>query len=118
MANTVKIVINRCYGGYGLSDAARALLAVRKGYTQRIDDEKSGEWFANPEGERISGYALERDTPRTDADLVEVVELMGSAANCKYANLEVLILQKGERYYIDEYDGVERIVRESEMEVA
>ena len=44
--------------------------------------------------------------------------LMGSAANCKYANLEVLILQKGERYYIDEYDGVERIVRESEMEVA
>lgn len=86
-AKTVKIVINACYGGFGLSDIAKQMLAQRKG-------EEGVEWFI----------------PRHDPDLIAVVEELGVAdASGKHAQLEIVEIV-GNKYIIEEYDGSEFVV--------
>ena len=111
----VKIVINRCYGGFGFSDEGMALLAARKGYTTREEREGESESFVNPEGGRIFGYELEHELPRTDADLVAVVEELGDAAGGSHSDLIIKTLPKGTRYMINEYDGAEWLVTEANL---
>jgi hypothetical protein len=62
-----KIVINRCYGGFGLSKEAMVEYVARKGTS-------------------VSEYDIMRD----DSDLVAVVEEFGRAANGPHANLAVV----------------------------
>jgi translation initiation factor 2 alpha subunit (eIF-2alpha) len=76
-----KIVINRCYGGFGLSyDALQAL-----------------------------GIESEHDIERDDPKLVAVVESMGNKANCRFSELKVVEIPEDVQYFIDEYDGIECI---------
>lgn len=79
----MKLVINTCYGGFGLSDKAKEML-----------------------GE--NAYKLERDDPK----LVKVVEMLGSKeASEEYGMLEVVeIPDNATDYEIDEYDGYESII--------
>ena len=91
---TFKIVINTCYGGFDLSDEARATWRERKGIA---DD-------ARPT------YADE--LARDDADLIAVVEELGEKANSTYSQLKVVevpmwLKEKG--WTIEEYDGREWI---------
>ena len=83
-----KVVINTTFGGFGLSDLALNALAARKGVN--MDD--------------LDEYAL----PRHDADLVAVVEEMGSQSWGPSARLSVASVA-GNRYRIKEYDGLESI---------
>jgi hypothetical protein len=95
---TFKIVINACFGGFGLSDEAIAMLRERKGIAA---------------GERTT-YADE--IGRDDADLIAVVEALGTKkASGGYANLRVVevptwLREKG--WYIEEYDGSEHIAED------
>jgi hypothetical protein len=76
-----KIVINRCYGGFGLSyDALQAL-----------------------------GIESEHDIERDDPKLVAVVESMGDKANSRNSQLIVVEIPDDVQYFIDEYDGMECI---------
>ena len=90
---TFKIVINTCYGGFGLSDEAEAMWrAVKK--------------VADPDG--VYYYDIMRDDP----DLVYIVETLGEKANSTYSRLKVVevpmwLKEKG--WTIQEYDGVEHI---------
>lgn len=91
--DTFKIVINACYGGFGLSDEAEAMWrAVKK--------------VADPDG--VYDYDIMRDDP----DLVHIVETLGEKANSTYAQLKVVqvptwLKEKG--WTIQEYDGLEHI---------
>ena len=95
---TFKIVINACFGGFGLSDEAIAMLRERKGIAA---------------GERTT-YADELG--RDDADLIAVVEALGTKkASGRYANLKVVevpmwLQEKG--WHIEEYDGSEHIAED------
>jgi len=105
---TTKIVINRCYGGFGLS--RRAVLLAR----ELSGNPKWGGWCIKGDvGE--SGEVCHYDfghcgsVSRTDPHLVAVVGALGDAANGECARLEVVELPKGTVYKIEEYDGMERI---------
>ena len=84
----MKIVINRCFGGFGLSAQAERLLAER-------------------------GVTVSRSCEETRADpaLVSVVETLGSEkASGEYAELKVVEIPDGvEDWYITDYDGNETI---------
>ena len=82
-----KVVINNCYGGFGLSEKAI------KRY-----EELSGKAFPD----------MSWDVERHDPALVQVVEELGEEANGDCACLSVEEIP-GNRYYITEYDGIEEI---------
>lgn len=123
MTETTKIVISRCYGGFGLSEAGMRRYAEIKGlpfYVWQDPKYKSSmfkQYFtADPSGmkkidnEFYDKYSLyDKDIDRTDLALVQVVEEMGDKANGMCAKLEVRALPKGTLYRIDEYDGMESI---------
>jgi hypothetical protein len=94
---TFKIVINACFGGFGLSDEAIAMYRERKGITA---------------GERAT-YADE--LARDDADLIAVVEALGADADTRYSELKVVevpiwLREKG--WSVEEYDGWEHIAED------
>jgi hypothetical protein len=82
----MKIVINRCYGGFGLSKDAYEFL-----------------------GKEWDGYGFASCIKRTDPKLVECVETLGSKANGNFANLKVVEIPNDVTWEIDEYDGMETI---------
>jgi hypothetical protein len=82
----MKVVINKCFGGYGLSkEAYEALGLVRDNF----------------------GYAYIDD--RTNLKLVEVVEKLGGAASGKYAQLKAVEIPDNIDFEINGYDGVETV---------
>ena len=83
----MKIVINNCFGGFGLSPEAWRRYAELKGGLP--DDE----------------YGIERDDPT----LVQVVEELGSKSWGSCAELRVVEIPDGVRWQIQEYDGNEHI---------
>lgn len=84
----MKIVINRCFGGFGLSEKALEEYKTRKGI-----DEKIWSWGIN----------------RDDPDLIDIVENMGKAANSGFAKLKIVEIPDDVEWEISEYDGLEHI---------
>ena len=97
-----KIVINRCFGGFGLSELAMMDIADRKGWTL-VQNGRSN-YFTSPEGD-ISDY----DIPRDDLDLIATVEMMGEHSWGSYAELLVVEIPDDVKWVIEEYDGREWI---------
>ena len=83
----MKIVINSCYGGFGLSDQALEL------YNQLT--------------ETVVEYAS--SIPRNDPILVHVVETLGDAANGRFAKLHIVDIPDDVNWQISEYDGNETV---------
>lgn len=102
----MKLVINRCHGGFGLSFEACKLIAERKGWTLATDDYDQ-EYFIPELGkdQRLDPHDLER----TDPDLIAVVEELGSEADGHYAELKVVNIPDDISWYIHEYDGMEKV---------
>lgn len=82
-----RIVINKRYGGFGLSEEAFNLYKTKKG----IDDE----W--------LSAYDIERDDPI----LIEIVEKLGKEADGECAKLKIVDIPDDVKWQIEEYDGTE-----------
>lgn len=104
----MKIVINSDYGGFSLSDEAIRKYAEKKGIT--LIEEKCGQFgHTNFYIGEISDDNLfwDRDIPREDETLVEVVEELGDAASGLYASLKVVEIPENVNWYIQEYDGRE-----------
>ena len=80
-----KVVINSCYGGFGLSDKAIARLK-----------------------ELGLEFRWEHDIPRHHPLLVQVVEELEDEASGTYAKLEVVEIYS-KLYQVTEYDGFEGI---------
>lgn len=91
-AEEIPIVINKCHGGFGLSELAKKILD--------LDFDKLD----------ICEYEMDR----TDLALVKVVEKLGIEANSKYSNLVIVKIPKKcydhNAWDIDEYDGYERLI--------
>ncbi len=86
----MKIVINTCFGGFGLSLEAMQFL----GYT--------------PDSE----YDCHRNIPRNDPKLIECIETIGKQANGKYAQLRIVEIPDDVSWHIEEYDGNEHIAED------
>lgn len=79
-----RIVINECYGGFSLSEAASKEL----------------------------GAHAHRDIGRDDPRLVEIVERLGKEANGRFADLTVVEIPAGVKWHVHEYDGLEAVHEE------
>ena len=131
-----KIVYNRCYGGFGLSDKAIERYAELKGiklYIERRNSFSANYWTSPPEerqgivamedwssatdeqrrltNELYENHTIEpRYISRTDPLLVQVVEELGKEADGDFAELAIAEVEAGTRYRIDEYDGIESVM--------
>jgi len=107
----MKVVINRCYGGFGLSDQAIVRYAELKGINLVMEDSKSslGATFyvdgVKDDEHHFSYYDLSDD--RTDPFLVQVVEELGTVANGFASDLRIVNIPDDVVYTIEEYDGIE-----------
>lgn len=126
----MKIVINKCFGGFGLSDLAYEKLIeygipVRK-YIKEKRNPKTGLYDIkepNNEGKVIFDRTLSEevglsfgrywdiwiDGDRTNPLLIKVVEELGDKANGMFAELAIVEIPDDIDWEIDEYDGNESI---------
>ena len=111
-----KVVINRCFGGFGLSNEAFELLLRRKGIEFEKQDGKFSrltgpdyytKGFLGSDEHYLSYYDMCQD--RADPDLVSVVEELGDAANGRRADLAVVEIPDDVEWHIHEYDGSEYV---------
>lgn len=86
MGVRMKVVINRCYGGFSLSKEAYEFLGL--------------EWDTY-------GYAEEYMSNRTDPKLVECVEKLGVLASGNFAKLKVVEIPDDVEWGITDCDGLE-----------
>jgi hypothetical protein len=82
----MKVVINSCFGGFGLSKEAVAELVKRGGKDPR-----------NSESDRC------------DPLLIQVIEEMGNAASGDFSKVRIVEVPDEVDWEIDEYDGYEHI---------
>ena len=130
----MKVVVNKCYGGFGLSDKAVEMIMNRKGLgcfrydwdvknyrfvkLQSVQDAYMVYYLTKDMGEEFHQKDFPNDynwyggnIERTDIDLIEVVGELGEEANGRFAKLVVVEIPDDINWYIDEHDGWE-IVRE------
>lgn len=133
----MKVVINKCYGGFGLSHDAVMRYGELKGI--KLYPEKHPEypslttyWTVPPDSrlaplsnaafyaakledsiEYNRKYAAQtlydRAIPRDDPALVQVVEELGKKAGGDYSDLRVVEIPDDVSWEIDEYDGMEHV---------
>ena len=95
-----KIVINDCYGGFGLSHEAMMKYSEYRG----LGLEAADGIYRDSEGE----YFVDHDILRDDPVLVRIVEEMADASG-PYSNLRIVEIPDGVEWQIEEYDGQEWI---------
>ena len=112
----IKVAINRCYGGFGLSPLAMQKLLDRKGIEYWTETEDSS-WLGvsyyrkgmtkEDDHGYISEYELCED--RSDPDLIAVIEELGEEANGWAAELAIVEIPDdvNGNWYIHDYDGME-----------
>jgi hypothetical protein len=133
----MKLVINRCYGGFGISHEGMMRYFEIKG--QKVWPEQGGGywkfwtyWTVKPEDrpeskegddfyklplEERAAYnkaqseltVYQRDVPRNDPALVQMVEELGKKADGEHAELVVVEIPNDISWDIAEYDGMERV---------
>ena len=86
----MKIVINKCYGGFSLSPAGTKRFRELGGKLAEYDE-------------------ASRRSERNDPLLVQAVEELGEAADGTRAELKVVEIPDGVNWTIEEYDGREWI---------
>ena len=93
----MKIVINACHGGFGLSKEAQDLYAQLKGI--ELGEYNKSYFFY----ENLSVHEI----PRDDPVLVQVVEQLGEEAGHRYSELKIVEIPDDVEWTIEEYDGLE-----------
>lgn len=135
MSEIRKVVINACFGGFGLSEAAMLRYAEIKGFRLwpvradrlsittywKVPPEQQpaplpDDWRSTPKevsdayNAAYEAHTLyEGDIARDDPALVQAVEELGTAANGFCAELRVVEIPADVQWEIDEYDGNEHI---------
>tara|TARA_R100001132_G_C3270855_1_gene92961 strand:- start:343 stop:816 length:474 start_codon:yes stop_codon:yes gene_type:complete len=112
-----KIVLNKCHGGFGLSDEAEELfwklLEYPVTFYSTMNDESVTIKKDSPLEIKEDFYhaithpSFVRNLHRGNKALVEVVERLGEKANGAFASLEVVKIPADIEYNITEYDGYE-----------
>ena len=132
----MKVVINKCYGGFSLSDEAIEMYLALKGkkyykYSSKFQSicgcdfyfcpkeeyeklkaehrQKYGDWKKFNE---LDLYFSLSDVKRNDPDLVKVVQKLKKKANGRFADLKIINIPDDVKWDIDEYDGMEKVVEQ------
>ena len=130
----MKIILNKCFGGFDASKEAYMLYAKKKGlelyqyesnfvdfekciYKKTNDETLLNHYFIKDMGDNIEisnedykKYNLYLDEEhRQDPILIEVIEELGDKASGRFGRLEVVEIPDNCYYKIDEYDGIESI---------
>jgi len=116
----MKVVINRCHGGFGLSNEAFEILLASKGIAFEIQNRDIG--FGRNENVYYEAGHLNDDDyylwdidfcgDRSDPALVAVVELLGEKANGWASDLKVVEIPDDVEWFIGEYDGMEWVAEQ------
>lgn len=124
----MKIILNKCYGGFNVSDKAYELYAKKKGISlyRYYNDYKNRVmckgldlvtyYFTKDFGDNVKRDKIDWKTNlelnyehRDDATLIEVVEELGKKASGNHSELVVVEIPDGMDYVIDDYDGFETL---------
>jgi hypothetical protein len=127
--DTVKVAINVCYGGFGLSPEAMKKLCQRRGkecyfFVRGYIDGKSfyiptdnpvGSCFytfsvKDPENHEYADIVIHEPKDRSDKDLIAVIEELGTKkASGRFAELRIVEIPADVKWAISEYDGMETV---------
>ena len=132
----MKLVINDCYGGFGLSPKGCKRYLELKGQEAYFYIQTAYKWSDNvmkfervdnvddidtlffscttyDQGKTISDFPKDtfysKNLKRNDPTLIQVVEELGDEASGKCSHLIVVEIENGRWYKIDEYDGYESV---------
>jgi hypothetical protein len=134
----MKVVVNGCYGGFGLSDKAyERLIALGVPVRKYVKQERGKDGKFNRPTENEGEIIFDRDLSPDEDDIlggggrrsemfgrywdcwtrenrthplvVKVVEELGPKASAKLAKLAVVEIPEGVDWEIDEYDGIETV---------
>jgi hypothetical protein len=131
----MKVVVNRCFGGFGISNKALLELIKRNSqYVEKINvysycknkDEISRDFMefdSEYKQHRYMNMLLKNDDLymlkdrylenfRSDPDLIDIIEKLGEESFGKHADLEIVNVPDDIKWYIDDYDGRETIREE------
>jgi hypothetical protein len=124
----MKLVVNKCYGGYGLSP--KALLALHKLGSRAVIAQTPLEFYGKDwekeleidkeTNESVNGYITISEDGliisdesrystelRSLPELIQIVEQLGDEANGSSAKLKVIEIPDGIEIEIEYYDGME-----------
>jgi hypothetical protein len=117
----MKVVINQCHGGFGLSEKACQWLIENKAWAATEYNE-DGNTYKDPTAKLIKSKTswagenpyyligrVDENKIRTDPDLIEVIETLGKKASDRFADLGIVEIPDdvGDNWEIAEYDGAE-----------
>lgn len=130
----MKVILNKCYGGFGVSQEAYELYAKKKGieiFSYKLECRNDKPIYRKTDmGSSIFTITFTKDfgdcvelsddnsekyilelcsNHREDPVLIEVVEELGDRANSPFSKLVVVDIPDGMEYEIDDYDGVETL---------
>lgn len=132
----MEVVINRCFGGFGLSREAAVALIERDSEVIEIMDEADyfgekgfqGDRTPGPDGFYQSQWSesvlmkdgkvfrpridMGSDEYRSHPDLVAVVRELGERASAALAELHIVQIPDGTKFVIEEYDGLEHVAEQ------
>lgn len=96
-----KIVINKCYGGFGLSNKAVSRLRELGRDVSNLGYAEEADWVDH-------NGRIKRD----DKFLVQVVEELGAEASGGFAELTIVEIPNNVKWHIEEYDGMEHVAED------
>lgn len=107
-----EIVINKCYGGFGISHEAELLYLKRaridyttKDRTSRDETQRYGPIIFVDDKE-WSGYEISRDDPV----LISVIKELGQDSWGNFSELKIIKIPADVDWDIEQHDGVEWVV--------
>jgi hypothetical protein len=116
----MKVAINRCFGGFGISNQAFERLLDLKGIPFDKVEAEEGRSFvgatyyeAGHSGDDeyyLSDYDMTQD--RSDPDLIFVIEQMKEEANSWAADIAIVEVPDDVKWHIHEYDGLEHVAED------
>lgn len=106
----MKVAINKCWGGFALSQEAVILARKLSGNDKWANVVLPGEYYfdgSGPVDKFMDSYFP--DIERHDNILIKIIETLGKKANGKLSNLHIVEIPDNTNYEIDDYDGQESI---------
>ena len=116
----MKIAINTCFGGFGISNEAFEKLLDRKGIAfDKVEPEEGRSiigatyyeaGYSGVNEHYLSDYDMTSN--RSDPDLIAVIEEMGEKANSWAADIRIVEVPDDVKWHIHEYDGLEHVAED------
>jgi len=112
----MKVVVNRCFGGFGVSDECLAHMGIK--FHRELEVHHEGTPCKYTTNYRTLDDDSEYDIQRTDPRLIKAIEELGSeVCSDAHAKLEIVEIPDNlKHWHIEDYDGSESIIA-SESEI-